>query len=266
MGFNVQIPAVGLPHSSEDVKVGNSLSTIQTWGNGNILGSDLSPNAAIARPQMAGGFGNLAAAVVGVNTSVVDGKFYIVTAGSTTMTLPTPTVNATVGVTANSGQAGAAPTTIARSSGVINGLGVAAATSIVLGSVGAYVVLLADGTNWNIVAGQQDTGWLPLALGPGIIAFSPYTPSARLQGDTVRLKGVLQNNSGLIAANATWATIPSACHPGTGLLFPIPAYQNASNWSSAPWGINTAGIIYNPINGLSAGYGVYLDGVTYTLS
>lgn len=65
MGFSLQIPVVGQPHAIEDVKVGNDLQTIATWGNGNIADSDLaSPNNAVRKLRLqAGGLvvGGLAA-------------------------------------------------------------------------------------------------------------------------------------------------------------------------------------------------------------
>ena len=50
MGFSLSLPVAGQPHATEDIKVGNDLSTIQTWANGNIADSDLrSPNNALYR-------------------------------------------------------------------------------------------------------------------------------------------------------------------------------------------------------------------------
>lgn len=255
MGFSIQIPVPGQPFSSEGVKVGNALTTMSTWGNGNIAGTDLSPTAAVARFQLAGGFGNLAATSVSTNTSVVDGKFYTVTAGTTTMTLPTPTANATVGVIASSGQTGAAPTTVTRSSGVINGLGVAGATSIALGAVGAYVVLLADGTNWNIVAGQQDTGWVALTLSGGASQVgSTHTVGYRLQGDRVWLRGAVSFGS---ASAITIFTLPAGARPTSGNAnFP----PLASGVVTAA--VTTAGAM---ILGGAAMGNAYLDGVSFDI-
>lgn len=45
MGFSLNIPQVGLPDTTEDVKVANNFTTLSTWGNGNISDTDLlSPN------------------------------------------------------------------------------------------------------------------------------------------------------------------------------------------------------------------------------
>lgn len=49
MGFSVQIPVPGQPFSSEGVKVGNALTTITQWGNGNIVDTDLKSPTSTAR-------------------------------------------------------------------------------------------------------------------------------------------------------------------------------------------------------------------------
>lgn len=50
MGFSISLPTIGQPNSTEDVKVNNSLTAISTWGNGNVLDTDLnSPNNSVRR-------------------------------------------------------------------------------------------------------------------------------------------------------------------------------------------------------------------------
>jgi hypothetical protein len=66
-----------------------------------------------------------------------------------------------------------------------------------------------NGTVWLTVmlAGP----WTALTLASGIAAVSnEYTPSARLEGDVVRLKGELFNASTALSAGAAWATIPAS--------------------------------------------------------
>lgn len=98
-------------------------------------------------------------------TYTASGNDYVIATGSFTVTLPAPTAGLTVGVKSTNGT-GAAPCTVLTPSGAILGPGVdASATSILLGTPGAFVTLLADGTNWHIVHGGQDTGWIALNLG-----------------------------------------------------------------------------------------------------
>lgn len=50
MGFSYSLPVVGQPHSTEDPKVGTALTTLSTWGNGQIVDTDLnSPNNSFRR-------------------------------------------------------------------------------------------------------------------------------------------------------------------------------------------------------------------------
>lgn len=84
--------------------------------------------------------------------------------GAHALTLPSPSAGLVVGMQ----QVTTAAATIVSPSGAIKGPGVAAyqtatgvaATTIPLATAGAFVVLVADGTNWNIVAGAMDTGWI----------------------------------------------------------------------------------------------------------
>lgn len=99
--------------------------------------------------------------------------------------------------------------------------------------------------------------WQGLTLGSGVTG-SGYTPSARLQGDTTRLKGGLLNSSGsTITAGATLATIPSGLRPTATLSF-----------AEAFGGfviLSTAGLITMSAN-VGAAQVVALDGITFSLS
>lgn len=139
----------------------------------------------------------------------------VVASPSTTQTLPAATAGALVAVTASSTVTAASPVTIAGSA--IYGLGLNNASSFLLGSPGAHVVLQSDGTHWYVIGGQQNTGWVPLTLATNIGARSPlYTPAARVIGDTVTLRGGFQNNTGgTTSAFFQWATVPAACIPAS---------------------------------------------------
>jgi hypothetical protein len=120
------------------------------------------------------------------------------------------------------GVSGATPTTVAASGGLtIYGVGASFVSSILLGTPGSFVVLMADGAgHWLVIAGQPDSGWVALTLASGggfgsgdVLPASGFdsTPSARLVGSTVGLKGVLENNmGGSLGALSTWATAPSS--------------------------------------------------------
>lgn len=151
------------------------------------------------------------------NASAVSGQAIITTgSGAITITLPSHVAGqkvAVVNMTSN-------VTTVSGSS--IQGAGLSSAASFPLGTVGASATLLDDGTNWNMIAGQQDGGWQPLPEG----AFAPApgygAPFIRLFGNQVLLKGSLQNVQGLtdnLSVTLAVAFRPAATvQPGNGLL------------------------------------------------
>lgn len=213
--ISLGIPQAGQTFATEGAKVATDMTTIQAVINGNLDSTNLSASAAIARSQMAGSFGNLAFTPVSTNTSCVDGSLYYVSAAST-MTLPTATLNRTIGVMNGIGAGGVV--TVTAGSGVILGLGLGAGgvSSITLGTTYAAVVLVGGGTNWAIASGQQDTGWLALSLTSGFAALGgAYTPAARLIGDRVFLRGAVNNGSAGSFGNAAFATIPSGLRPAS---------------------------------------------------
>lgn len=97
------------------------------------------------------------------NYTAVPGD-YVQMSGTFTVTLPSPTTaNLMVGVrnVIDRGVGGGGPTTVSTPSGAIIGPGVvAAASTILLGSANSFVTLQSDGTNWIIIDGEQDTGWI----------------------------------------------------------------------------------------------------------
>jgi hypothetical protein len=156
--------------------------------------------------------------------TAVSGDYVLCTNGGYTITLPAPTAGRVVGVKAVTGQTGASPVTISTPSGAILGAGVvAAATTILLGFPGAYVTLQADGTNWHIIDGEQDTGWIaaPLAAGGYSNYGSTFTTCGyRKQGEWVTWRGLLQFSP--ISSYATWTpitTIPVGFRPAADEIF-----------------------------------------------
>ena len=93
--------------------------------------------------------------------NAVDGDLVLMT-GAHTTTLPTPTAGRKVGVV----QVTTAAATIAPASGALHGPGISAwatstgGTGAPLAHAGAFTIWVADGSNWNLVAGAIDTGWV----------------------------------------------------------------------------------------------------------
>ena len=150
-----------------------------------------------------------------VNPAVA-GSLYIVTTSTSaiTITLPAPTAGICVGIKKTDAAAGTCAVTAG--SGYILGPGVPASTaSIQCSAYGAYVILQGDGTNWHIVAGAQDTGWLPLPTYTNSWAsnFGPATGGTvagyRLNGDVVRLGGSIKTGTNSTAA----FTLPAGARP-----------------------------------------------------
>ena len=178
----------------------------------------------------------------------VDGDLVQMT-GSHTVKLPNPgTAGTLIGVQAVSGQSGTAPVTITTvgGSGVFIGPGVAAsATSILLGTVAAFVILEDDGTNWNIVGGAQDSGWVTGAGGAAGLTY-------RILGNRVTCEAVnagVSNGAGLIA-QVPAGYRPSrnqklACQYGTGGFIQVATGGNMTlNAGSGNSNVDIAGLTW----------------------
>jgi len=141
---------------------------------------------------------------------------YVICTGSFNVTLPAPIAGRVVGVKSVNGT-GAAPLTISTPSGAILGSGiVAAATTMKLGWPGAYVTLLADGTNWHVIDGGQDTGWIAM---PYATDWSNSGGSAQPGGyrkdaqGIVHLRGMANCGAGTMALGKLIATLPTGFRP-----------------------------------------------------
>ena len=99
--------------------------------------------------------------------------------------------------------------------------------------------------------------WQALTLAGGVTS-SGYTPSARLEGDLVRLKGAMV---GTVTAGSTWATVPSGLRPSVALGFIV--WVSTVTPSATLMGMSTAGLLTLPVSpGAST---VSLDDITFTL-
>src|ERR1700761_8540439 len=144
--LSYSIPVAGIDlNSTTDPQISTALTAIRNWST-SIDTSNLSATTAIAGSQLAGGYGTGRSRRVSTNTSAADRKFYVVSAAAT-MTLPAPTVNATIGVM---NQVVGGSVTITASSGSIFGLGLSllGVSSFTMGQRYSQVILLGQGTYW----------------------------------------------------------------------------------------------------------------------
>jgi hypothetical protein len=139
---------------------------------------------------------------------------------SQTLTLPaSPVKGDRIQIIALGTVAGATPVTVAGGGKTINGVGLSGASSFLLGTPNSNTTVQYDGTAWRVIDGQQDTGWVLLTLPvTNVLSFGALPASARLRGDTIRLKGFLKNLTGSpIAANTVIANYPNAWGPSSGI-------------------------------------------------
>jgi hypothetical protein len=108
--------------------------------------------------------------------------------------------------------------------------------------------------------------WQSLSLSSNIDA-GTYTPSARLEGDTVRLKGVMQNRTGSTTASGTvYANLPSSSmYPANQLYATATTPGLASSPVSVSLTVATGGQI-TVFAATSNNAVVNLNGATFTLS
>lgn len=152
---------------------------------------------------------NLSYTPASTSVSAASGQ-WVMAAPSTTVTLPAPTTaNQVIAVHANGSVTGSTPVTVSGSN--IQGVGLSSATSFLLGTPYSYAGLISDGTNWNFMAGQQDTGWVPItSFITNVVAGSPAA-AARLRGNDLALRGGITNSTGAsIAATTNLLTLPAS--------------------------------------------------------
>ena len=197
---------------------------------------------------------------------------------SVTVTLPAPVLNTTVGVIANSSVTGATQVTVAYGSGSghIYAMGALAVSSLKLGGAQDTLILQSDGTNWQVIAGLVDTGWVSLTLTStinvaNISLSSPQTaynvtPAVRLRGTRALLRGGATTTTH--AGATSWATIPSGFRPSTAWLASAQTVMlptSGGNFTQVQ--ISTAGVITdNTGQYVNSGQTIIFDGVTYEIS
>jgi hypothetical protein len=193
-------------------------------------------------------------------TSLYTSKAYdMVRCTTGTFTVNTPTakqVGSLVGIV----NYGTGVVTVTASSGVIYGVGLTSsgAASLKLGTPGAFVILYDDGTNYEVVAGEQDTGWTTVSVFTNSWAvYTSLTIAYRLTGNILRLRGAAAGG-----ANGTAAfTLPAGFRPQTALNIPTAVASSAYGTSSAA--IATSGVVTLTFGGTLTYMG--LDGLSFTV-
>lgn len=185
------------------------------WANSPATTTPLSAANLTDMETRLSNFSRLNFVTVSGTHSALDGELSLCSSNNYTVTLPSPAANSTVAVWAGTSVTGALPITVTTPSGAILGVGQTSGASITLGAPGAYVGLYSDGTNYFILSGQLDTGWVAPTLATNWNNGGFITPGARLLGDRVYTKGTLSNNTGGTVTAATILTLPAS--------FPTPA-------------------------------------------
>lgn len=230
-----------------------------------VLDSALTVNKGFTETSASGSFAASVGQLVAANPS-------------TTVNLPSPSAGALVGVYAKAAVTGSTAVLVSTPSGFIYGVGLGTtSTGFYLGTGRASVLLQSDGTSWEIISGQQDTGWQGFGFGTHISAYvgSFYAPSVRMIGSMVYFRGMILVAQAGYTGGATMLQLPSPSDASAPSLAPaaevlILACYGVGSGSQAilPLNVTTGGIVqYNA--GLSPGIGgqtICLDGINYALT
>lgn len=239
-------------------------------GQGNLIPTGGIANGAVTTAKIANGAVTLAQAATGFvqlspiapigSATAVNGQL-VVAPPSSTITLPTAALGVVVGVIAANNVTAANLVTVTRAGGAtatINGVGLLAATSFPLGMPLACTILVCDGTNWQIVSGQQDTGWLSIALPVGFTAVAgAYTPAARAVGNMVTLTG--RWSAG--ADTALNVTLPSGVAPANALVLTANCVTGGVTTAARVQILNTGALSLLGVSTTNLG----IDGLSYRL-
>lgn len=246
----LQTPVIGQPNTTEDPKIASNFGVLQTLLNGNLDASNISPAlTALFRQKFTAQAGNY---------SAVDGDWILASAGIT-ITLPPAVANATVRVTATSLVTSASPVTVThRLTETLYWQGSQGATSVVLGVPNNTLTLVCDGTNWCIVSGTPDTGWIAMGL-TASIGVNTITPQYRRVGDAVYVRGGFGATASF-AANATIATMPTAA--AFYQVVPCSLFSGGV-WTGSVTPLQfTAGNVIVLTNTLTSGAAIFIPGIS----
>jgi hypothetical protein len=170
--------------------------------------------------------------------------------GNITISAPTSSAPGLVfGVVATSITSGA-PVTVSMGSGDFFDIpGVGIVDHFTLGANQAYAVFIQTVGIWSLISGGTDTGWIDLALvGVSFPGGGFGVPAARLQNDTLSLRGIFENSTGsTITGGTTLFTLPTAQHPGWTQAPQLSLY-NGSGYVAAELQISTSGATTCSVN------------------
>ena len=147
--LTLQIPVVGQSDSTEDPKVANSLTSIQSWANGNIDHTNLSNSAGILPAQLALNAVRLTFISSSAGGGALAGRLYETSTATAVYTLPSAVgiADQQIGFLNVSGGTITVQCT-AQNIGFIGG----PAASFTLGGGGRCVILQSDGSNWYVIS------------------------------------------------------------------------------------------------------------------
>jgi len=140
-----------------------------------------------------------------------------------------------------------------------------AATAVVAGTLylatDTALLYESNGTVWQTV--MLAGAWVSLTLETGIIAATGFrVPSARLEGDVVRLKGVMENNSGGTLTNAGFAIVPTGLRPSASVYDETP---NIDTGATCQITVSTGGVT-GVVDSVANGNRISLEGRTFPLT
>ena len=217
----------------------------------------LSRLSGITLSQLAAGVGRLTPVSQSTSTTAVDGRIYICTS-NLTITLPTAAAGLAVGVFSFP------PTvvTIAGGGPIIYGLGLTNASSITLGAAFAYVMLECDGTNWYVISGANDTGWVNLALPANWIQRGLWTPAVRRVGEWVYMRGSINQSQSV--AQSYSGTVPDSRFYSSSGFVSFPVSVIGSSTTAGGMTVDVSGNL-TFVNTVSQNSYLGLDGVRYQI-
>lgn len=239
--------AAALPDNSLCLAYCLSTVGMNSWSSGNIL--NVAPFSSQNR---------LRPVSISSNTQALAGQEVVVTGSSSiTVTLPSHVKSHKIGVL----NIGTGVVTVSGTN--IQGAGLSSASSFPLGSVGASAVLLDDGTNWLMIEGEQDSGWMTITSFAAHVSAGSPSPQVRLVGTQVRGRGELSFDSTGVSTNSTICTFPTSAFPSAQRSV---AYAAANDSAFRNGTLSSVGVLSSSaVTGGIVSTTVSLDAVGYSI-
>lgn len=109
--------------------------------------------------------------------------------------------------------------------------------SVIAADIQTTITMIQE-LNDKIADVTKDSGWIQLALENGTSFDSTTTPSVRMVGDRVYIRGALK---GVVAANTKVATLPASMIPSANYQFSSNVFINGGITAQVVFEVNTAG-------------------------